>query len=111
MVTATTGITCAVATGTEEIAADTRTKERSYSMPTVKSASAVTRLWMRSVMENAKCSAGVVTATATTRTTTAAAIGMAETAVDRKQNLITVRNAAVKTQTSKIWFVRDERVQ
>jgi len=101
MVTATTGITCAVATGTVEIAVDTPKMERSYSMPTAKSASAVTRLWIRSVMENVKCSAGVVMATATTLTITAAAIGMAETAVVQSQNMDTARTAAARIQTTR----------
>ena len=106
MVTATTGITCAVATGTVEIAADTPKMERSYSMPTAKSANAVTRVWIRSVMENVKCSAGVVMATATTLTITAAAIGMAETAVDQRHRLHTARNAAARIQATKELFVR-----
>ena len=101
MVTATTEITCVVATGTAETAVDTPKVERRYSIPTAKSASVATRLSMISAMENAKCSAGVVTATATTITTTAAAIGMAGIAVVPSQNMHTVETVAVRTQTSK----------
>jgi len=52
-------------------------------------------------MENAKCTNGVEMATATTITTTAAVIGMAETAAGKRPNSCTARIAVAKTRPTR----------
>ena len=100
----TTQIMSVVATGTVETAVDTPKALMSTSMLTARSVSAaILLLWPRNALENVRCSVGVVMATATTITTTVAAIGMAETVADQRQHSYTVQTAVAKIQRPKAW--------
>ena len=99
-----TPITSVVATGTAETAADTPKTLISFSMLTARSVSVATLLlWSRNAMASARCSVGVAMATATTRITTVAVIGMVETVAEQKQYMITVQTAVAKIQRPKAW--------
>jgi len=88
--------------GMVETAADTRTDQMRINMATVRSVSAATRKYpRRGVMANARYSSGVETATAMTATITADVTGMAGIVVEKTQHFRTVKNVAVKIQTSK----------
>jgi len=87
--------------GMVETAADTRKDQMRINMATVRSVSAATRLYPRSAMANARYSSGVETATAMTATITADVTGMAGIVVEKTQHFRTVKNVAVKIQTSK----------
>ena len=87
--------------GMVETAADTARDQMRINMATVRSVSAATRMYPIRVMANARYSSGVETATAMTATITADVIGMAGIVVDKRQHFRTVKNVAVKIQTSK----------
>lgn len=89
------------AIGMVETAADTARDQMRINMATVRSVSAATRMYPIRVMANARYSSGVETATAMTATITADVIGMAGIVVDKRQHFRTVKNVAVKIQTSK----------
>jgi len=89
------------AIGMVETAADTARDQMRPNMATVRSVSAATRMYPIRVMANARYSSGVETATAMTATITADVIGMAGIVVDKRQHFCTVKNVAVKIQTSK----------
>ena len=108
MVTATTETTCVGATGTAETAVATAKRQPSSSMPIARNACASTRPCLTSAMGNAKCSVGVEMAIATTKITTAAAIGMVETVVDSRVTY-TVQTVVAETRTSKEWCVQNRR--
>ena len=99
MENATTQIMSVVATGTVETAVDTPKALISTSMVTARSVSAA--ILLRNALENARCSIGVAMATATTRITTVAVIGMAETVAEKRQHSYTVQTAAAKIRISK----------
>jgi len=105
MENATTQIMSAVATGTVETAVDTPAALISTSTVTARSVSAaIPLLWPRNAMGNARCSSGVAMAIATTITTTAAVIGMAETVAEKKQHTFTVENAVAKIRISRALY-------
>lgn len=87
--------------GMVETAADTAKDQMRLNMATVRSVSALTRKYPIRVMANARYSSGVEMATAMTATITADVIGMAGIVVDKQQHSCTVKNVAVKIQTSK----------
>jgi Cu/Zn superoxide dismutase len=84
----------AVVTGTVETAVGTKQTRIHTSMAIASSASAAIRCSIHA-MENVRCSAGLETATATTRTTTAVVIGMAETAAQEWEQFYIAKNVAV----------------
>merc|ERR1711939_919654 len=90
-----------VATGTVETAVGTTQTRIHINMAIVSSASAATRC-SRHAMENVRCSIGLGMATATTRTTTAVVIGMAETAAEERGHFCIARNVAAKTRSSRL---------
>jgi len=97
----TTTTMSAVATGTAETAVGTTRTRIHINMAIVRSVSAATRCSIHA-MENVRCSIGLGMATATTRTTTAVVIGMAETAAEEREHFCIARNVTALTRITRL---------
>lgn len=93
-----------VVTGTVETAVDTTKTAITISMDIARSVSAATRLYPKPALANARCSRGVEMATATTETTTAAAVGMAETVVEKRRRFYTVTSAVARIRITRALY-------
>lgn len=94
-----------VVTGTVETAVDTTKTAITISMDIARSVSAATSLLKpKPAVEDVRCSRGVEMATATTETTTAAAIGMAETVVEKRQRFYTATSAVARIRITRALY-------